>query len=200
MKDKNYFEERYKSNDMPWDNDRPDSNLVNLVTKKRIINKKVLDVGCGTGQNCIWLAKNGFEVTGTDFSSTAIKIAKENAKKNNVDITFTENDFLKDKVKGHPFGFVFDRGCFHSFDNDYDRAVFAENAAMHLSKEGKWFSLIGNIDEKRGGDGPPQRSVKDIVAAVEPFFEIQFIASGFFQSKRKIPPRAWICLMQKREL
>jgi hypothetical protein len=76
--------------------------------------------------------------------------------------------------------------------------LFAENAAFHLSKHGKWLSIIGNCDEKREGNSPPRKSAKDVITAVEPYFEILFIASGFFESKQRIPPRAWICFMQKR--
>jgi 2-polyprenyl-3-methyl-5-hydroxy-6-metoxy-1,4-benzoquinol methylase len=36
-----------------------------------------LDICCGTGTNPIYLAKNGFDVTGIDISLTAIVIAKE---------------------------------------------------------------------------------------------------------------------------
>jgi len=200
MNDKKYYEERYKSNDMPWNHETPDFNLVNLFNRKRITAKRILDIGCGVGSNSIWLANRGFKVTGTDFSKTAIKMAKENAKKAKVEVTFIENDFLKEKVKGYPFGFIFDRGCFHALDKAEERETFAENAAMHLEEGGKWFSLIGCKDEKREEDGPPQRSLSDIVTAIEPFFEIQFIASGYFQSKKKVPPKAWICLMQKRKL
>lgn len=42
MHSKEFFEERYKSNDMPWDNDRPDSNLVNLLAKKIILDNQTL--------------------------------------------------------------------------------------------------------------------------------------------------------------
>jgi len=198
MYDKDYFEERYKAGDKPWDNDKPDSNLINLLAKQRLNAKKVLDVGCGTGHNCIWLAKNGFEATGADISPTAIKMAEENAKKQNVNVNFVENDFLKNRVPGYPFDFIYDSGCFHSFDIGEPMAAFAENVALNLSEKGKWFSIVGNIDEKRDGHRPPPRSVKDIVLAAELFFEIQFIASGYFESKRKIPPKAWVCLMQKR--
>ena len=37
---------------------------------------KVLDAGCGTGTNCVWLAKRGFKVTGADFSGFALSKAK----------------------------------------------------------------------------------------------------------------------------
>ncbi len=198
MSDKDLFEERYKSHDIPWDNDVADFNLVSLFQKKQITARKILEVGCGTGQNSRWLAQNGFKVTATDFSSTAIKMAKEKAEQEGVNITYLENDFLKERVKGHPFDFIFDRGCFHSFDDKDQRRLFAENAAFHLSHKGKWFSLMGNCDEKREGKGPPQRSVTEIASAVEPFFEIQFIASGFFHSTQETPAKAWICLMQKR--
>ena len=47
-------------------------------------NIKVLDVGCGGGRHSIQLAKMGFEVYGIDFSEYAIRVAKENAQKENV--------------------------------------------------------------------------------------------------------------------
>jgi ubiquinone/menaquinone biosynthesis C-methylase UbiE len=37
---------------------------------------KVLDAGCGTGTNSIWLAQQGFKVTGADFSDFALSEAK----------------------------------------------------------------------------------------------------------------------------
>ena len=107
---------------------------------------------------------------------------------------------MKSLVKGGPFGFVFDRGCFHSFDSDQDRSNFAEKAASHLEKNGFWLSLIGNADEVRDGHGPPRCTAKDIVIAVEPYFEILSLATGFFEAKQSTPPRAWICFMQKRTI
>jgi len=59
------YRERYKSGDTPWDIGRPDFNLVEIVTQKPILSCKALDIGCGTGDNAIWLARRrcgGFRV------------------------------------------------------------------------------------------------------------------------------------------
>lgn len=39
--------------------------------------KKVLDVGCGNGKDCLYIAKKGFDVNGIDFSKGMLKLAKE---------------------------------------------------------------------------------------------------------------------------
>ena len=165
------------------------------MTQNHIPSCKALDVGCGTGDNSIWLARNRFQVIGTDVSDIAI----EKAAKANVACDFKRVDFLDNKIEEAPFGFMFDRGCFHSFSSKDDRRRFAKNAAAHLEKAGLWLTIVGNADEDRQGPGPPQRTAKDIVLAVEPFFEILSLQSSYFGSNRPNPPRACRCLMRKRE-
>ena len=194
------YRERYKSGDTPWDAGRPDFNLIEVVNKKPILSCKVLDIGCGTGDNSIWLTQNGFHVTGTDTSEIAIEKAKEKASKAGAECDFMPVDFLKNKIEGAPFGFVFDRGCFHSFSSENDRRRFAQNVAAHLEEAGLWLTLAGNADENRQGSGPPQRTAADIVLAVEPYFEVLSLTSSRFESNRPNPPRAWRCLMQKRHV
>ena len=89
------FRERYRSGDTPWDIGQPDFNLVEVVTKHPIPSCKALDIGCGTGDNSIWLAQNGFQVIGTDTSNIALEKAKEKASKANVQCDFILVDFLK---------------------------------------------------------------------------------------------------------
>jgi SAM-dependent methyltransferase len=194
------YRDRYKSGDTPWDVGQPDFNLIETVSKQPILSCKVLDVGCGTGDNSIWLAQNGFQVIGTDTSDIAIEKAKEKASEANAKCDFIRVDFLKNKIEGAPFGFVFDRGCFHSFRSEDDRRMFAQNAAIHLKEAGLWLTIVGNADEDRKGPGPPQRTAGDIVLAVEPYFEILLLQSSHFGSNRPNPPRAWRCLMQKRHV
>ena len=194
------YRERYKSGDTPWDAGQPDFNLIETVTKNPIPSCKVLEVGCGTGDNSIWLAQNRFQVTGTDVSDIAVEKARAKASKASVTCDFILVDFLETKIEGLPFGFVFDRGCFHSFSSEDDRRRFAQNAAAHLEEAGLWLTLVGNADEDRRGPGPPQRTAGDIVLAVEPYFEILSLQSSHFGSNRTNSPRAWRCLMQKRHV
>ncbi len=188
----------YESGFTPWDIGKPDFNLVEVVTSWPIPGGKALDIGCGTGDNSIWLAGNGFLVTGADTSEIALENARKKALEAKVECRFILADFLDDKIESAPFGFAFDRGCFHSFGSKEERGRFAQNVASHLEEAGLWLTLVGNADEERKGPGPPQRTAEDIVSAVEPCFEILSLVSSHFGSNRPDPPRAWRCLMRKR--
>lgn len=50
--------------------------------------KKILDLGCGTGRHALYLARQGFEVYGTDIAETGIKIARQWLKENNLKADF----------------------------------------------------------------------------------------------------------------
>ena len=199
MSVKKRFKERYKTGNTPWDIGKPDFNLIETVTKIAIKSCKALDIGCGTGDNSIWLAQKQFQVTGTDISEIAIEKAKEKALISDVKCTFLVVDFLKNRIEGAPFGLVFDRGCFHTFDSNKERKKFAKKVSYSLEKNGLWLSLVGSADERRQDPGPPQRTAKEIAASVESYFEILSLISSHFDSNRQNPPRCWVCLMQKRD-
>ncbi len=192
------YRQRYLSKDTPWDVGLPDFNLTEVVTETPIDRCHVLDIGCGTGDNSVWLAQNGFQVVGTDTSVVALEKAKEKAAKGGVTCDFRLVNFFEGEIEGGPFGFVLDRGCFHSFTSEGDRSRFARNVAAHLKDRCLWLTIAGNADEDRRGPGPPQRTATDIVLAAEPCFEILSLLSSRFGSSRSNPPRAWRCLMRKR--
>jgi SAM-dependent methyltransferase len=198
MAEQNRFKQRYETGDTPWDIGKPDFNLIQTVTTTPIKPCTALEIGCGTGDNSIWLCQQSFHVVGIDASEIAIEKAKEKALKANAKCTFLVSDVLTSPIEWAPYGFAFDRGCFHTLASDKERRRFAENVHDHLGENGLWLSLLGNADEERDGPGPPQRTARDIVNAVEPCFEILSLVSGSLGSNRPNPPRAWVCLMRRR--
>ena len=194
------FQERYENGQTPWEINRVDSNLVIMITEAGIKPCKVLDIGCGTGDNSIWLAEQGFEVSGCDASRLAIEAAMEKSGRAWVECSFFEADFLREKSSTSLYSLLFDRGCFHCFDEPDQRLQFVKNCSSLLKEDGLWISLIGNSDEERQKHGPPQMSASEITAVVEPYFEILMLESGIFDSDLETPPRAWLCLFKKRPL
>ena len=199
MRDKKEWDERYEQDDLPWDTGHPDTYLVRMVSRWPKLAANVLEIGCGTGTNSIWLAEHGFQVTGMDISSSAIAIAKERAVERGVNCRFLADDFLSSPVDNAPFTFVFDRGCFHSTAGEAGRAKFVDRMASCLGRDGLWFSLMGNSDEVVEGKGPPRLSAIEIATSVESAFEILKIESCLLEARSLVPPRFWQCLMRVRE-
>lgn len=66
-----------------------------------IANSRVLDIGTGSGCIAIALKKAHpeWQVTGLDISSEAIEVAKENAKRNGVEVEFKRMDIFSDEIE-----------------------------------------------------------------------------------------------------
>jgi SAM-dependent methyltransferase len=172
----------------------PDSMLVEMLESRAIAPGRTLEVGCGTGTNAIYLAQHGFEVIGVDISPLAVENARA---KSHGCCRFETVDFLNEAPPGGPFQFVFDRGCFHTFEEDNERARFAQNVVTVLTDDGEWLSLIGSTEGPPRDAGPPRRSAREVMNAIEPSLEIVQFRSGEFDVCGKAP-KAWLCLSRKR--
>lgn len=60
----------------------------------------ILDLGCGTGNHDVILARRGHRMTGVDLSSKMIRLAKEKAKQQKQDISFVVGDIRNVKLRG----------------------------------------------------------------------------------------------------
>ena len=194
------WNDRYATGDTPWDAGEPLDFLVDFIRSWPVRPGRALDVGCGTGTNSIWLARQGFDVVGLDVSDIAIEKAGEKLSGSDLSCRFATLDFLNEPVPGGPFDFVLDIGCFHIFDDAEDRARFAERVAAALSPEGLWLSLIGSTEGPERDHGPPRRSLRDVVQAIEPSLEIIEIRSKEFRAHLPTPAAAWQCVAQRRRV
>jgi len=84
------------------------------IIKQHIINKKVLDMGCGSGRFCLALAKLGARhVVGVDFQKKSFDQAKMVSRKLNFPIDFQEENVLNLSLENDTFDFVFCNGVLH---------------------------------------------------------------------------------------
>jgi SAM-dependent methyltransferase len=193
-----HFNERYVTGNLPWNINRPDFNLISTVRDYGIGPCKALDIGCGTGDNALWLARQGFAVTGIDSAEKAVDLALQKSEKNKLQADFFVRDILHDEIPGNPYDFAFDRGCFHTYGKKRQRRAFAKNVHTLLRKGGHWLSLIGSFDDGRLDIGPPKRTALEVIEAVEPQFEILQLKKGQFDSNDPVPSKIWVCLMVRR--
>ena len=140
------WDESYASGELPWDTGEPEPLLVEFVTSGRVQPTRALEIGVGTGTNAIWLAERAFDVLGIDVASLAIEQANAKLEGRALRCRFAALDFLSAAPPGGPFEFVFDRGCFHVFDEPEERGCFAAQVAAALAPGGLWLSLIGSAE------------------------------------------------------
>src|SRR4029453_656573 len=78
----------------------------------------VLDAGCGTGENALYLASLGLSVLGVDVAETALAIARAKAADRGIAVEFVAADALQLERLGRMFQTVLDCGLFHTFGGD----------------------------------------------------------------------------------
>jgi methyl halide transferase len=193
------WDSRYAADDTPWDTGRPASHLVEIVEAGTVGPGRALDIGCGTGTNALWLAAHGFDVVGVDVSLLAIERARSKAA-GATRCRFEVLDFLTDDPPGGPFQFIFDRGCFHVFDEADVRTRFAARVAELLVPGGQWLSLIGSTEGPPRDVGPPRRSAREVMDAIEPALELLSLQSTEFDVEFEMRPMAWLCLSHRRNI
>ena len=189
------WNESYASGQLPWDTGQPEPLLIEFVTSGGIAPAPTLEIGAGTGTNAIWLAEHGFDVLAIDLSPLAVERARAKMNERALSCRFAALDFLAAPPPGGPFQFVFDRGCFHVFDEPDERRRFSAHVAAALAPGGLWLSMIGSTEGPRGDVGPPRRSAGEVILAIEPVLEIVELRSAEF---RDHGAKAWFCLSRRR--
>jgi SAM-dependent methyltransferase len=189
------WNDSYAAGELPWDTGEPEPLLVEFVASGRIQPTRTLEIGAGTGTNAIWLAERGFDVLGVDVAPLAIERASAKLDSRGLSCRFATLDFLAGTPAYEPFGFVFDRGCFHVFDEPEERARFAAQVAAILAPGGLWMSLIGSTEGPPREVGPPRRSAREITLAIEPALEILELRSAEFRAH---DVKAWFVLSRRR--
>ena len=161
----------------------------------------VLDAGCGTGENALYLAACGHQVTGIDFLEEPIRRAQSKAVERGVTATFLVMDALALDDLPQVFDNVIDCGLFHVF-GDEDRRRYVAGLATVLKPGGKLWLLCFS-DAEPGTQGPRRVTKQELQTAFAAGFTIESIQPTCFETRTDIKdlnfsengPQAWLAVV-----
>src|SRR5947209_7689982 len=195
------FETEYQGT-APWDIPGPQPAFVGLG-KAGLIRGSVLDVGCGTGENALYLVSRGHEVWGLDFVPVAIERAAAKAQERGLSVHFQVRDALKLDVLGRTFDTVIDCGLFHTF-SDEERPMYVRSLARAVRPGGAAY-LLCFCDQEPAGEGPRRVNQQEIREAfhgcweVEDIREARFKTADYAGAPQFSPggPRGWLITVRR---
>lgn len=133
-----------------WDIGRPQRAFVQLLDAG-LVRSPVLDVGCGTGELSLFLARHGFDVLGIDLSSTAIRQARDKASWRRIAANFLVWDALElSELRAANLSFrtVVDSAMLHIL-GDRERDLFVEGLGDVLVSGGL-YCVLGDARRTEG--------------------------------------------------
>jgi cyclopropane fatty-acyl-phospholipid synthase-like methyltransferase len=141
----------------PWDIGRPQTAFVRLADEG-LLRGRLLDSGCGTGENTLMAAARGAEALGVDVAAPAIDRARAKAAERGIAARFEVADVLALGRLGLTFDTIIDSGVFHVFD-DADRARYVASLASVLEPGGRCYLMC--FSDRQPGDWGPRRVRRD---------------------------------------
>ena len=189
------FEWAYRNGVPPWDIGRAQPAIVRLA-EQGLIAGDVIDLGCGTGENALYLASCGLAAVGVDAAPTAITRAQEKARLRGSSATFVVADALGLKGFGRTFDVVIDCGLFHTF-SDADRVRFERSLHRTLRAGGHHVLLCFN-EHQPGEVGPRRVTQAEIRATFATGWTVDsIVAEQFAASLPGGGAHAWLALLTR---
>jgi SAM-dependent methyltransferase len=199
LPDRTTFESIY-AGQPAWEIGRPQNEFIKNANR---VTGSILDVGCGTGDNAIYFASQGHNVTGIDFLAEPIRRAKLKAAERRSTASFLVMDALALKDLPEVFDTAIDSGLFHVFSDD-DRRRYVDGLASVVKPGGKLFLLCFS-DAEPPGQGPRRVSRQEIEEAFTDGWRIESITPTRFEVRPDLKdlnfseggPKAWFVEAQK---
>ncbi len=145
-------EKSYKMGQLPWNIQRPHPALVNAVESGILQPGTVFIPGPGLGDNALYLAEHGFDVTAVDISETAVTLLRRRAEKKrlNIEVLVGEVIFGLETMRER-FDYVIERSFLQTIPAGL-RTQYFRTVARLLKTRGQYVGIV------RGPRDPPPTS------------------------------------------
>lgn len=165
------------------------------LLRKHAVGGRLLEIGCGTGQDAISIAKMGFDYCGLDVSEVAIQCASKSNRRRSV--SFNCVDFFHWSYD-EPFDVIYEKGFFHGLAGRRRRNNFVRRVAAQLAPTGIWISVCGSADQKHGHFSHGAIYLRDLIEPAEVYFEVLEIVKdnyGLADPSKDFP--AWHSVLRR---
>jgi SAM-dependent methyltransferase len=191
-----FFDNAYEGTPT-WDIGRPQGAIVRLAASGAIAGP-VLDAGCGTGENALYLAGLGHDVVGLDFAAAAIEKARAKAagRAAGGSIEFLRWDAMRVGDLGRSFRTVIDSGLFHCLAPG-QRAAYAAGLREALAPDGRVYLLCWSARNPLGL-GPERIRKADIRAAFHEGWSVDSIDEESLEKRLPVERvHAWLARLRR---
>jgi cyclopropane fatty-acyl-phospholipid synthase-like methyltransferase len=194
----------------PWDIGRAQPAFARLA-EAGLLAGRVLDAGCGTGENTLLAAAHGARATGVDAAPAAIEQARAKAAERGLEARFEVADVLdlrgslRDGLRdglgalGMAFDTVIDSGVFHVF-SDEDRPRYVSSLGAVL-RDGGLCHLMCFSDRQPGTFGPRRVTQDELRAAFSDGWQVVSITADTFEInpvEGTTEVQAWLAALRRK--
>jgi len=127
----------------------PGENLIQFVARnfyrRDRKNTSLLEIGCGPGANIWYMAREGFNVFGIDGSKTAVNIAMDKLKKENLNASLKVGDIINLPYENNFFDGVIDNECLYA-NNEENAKLIVNEINRVMKKDGLFYSRTFSDD------------------------------------------------------
>jgi len=177
-----------------------DGHLPAVLRQFDITRGRALEIGCGSAANVIWLARMGFECTGIDLASAALRLARDQASAAGCSPRLIRGAFPDGVPQGAlthgGYEFVFDRGVLELVTAPAQQRKFLKLVGQLLSPGGIYYSLIAKRERRQLPGGGTRWTSPEIRNAVSPFLRILLIRPVPLDPSDRSSPSYWMCIMK----